>query len=142
MTPFNLHPQLDADTHFVADLPLCTVRLMNDARYPWLILIPRRDAIREIYELDSSAQQQLWQETTQLGELLMVVSGGEKLNIGALGNMVPQLHMHVIARRSDDEAWPGPVWGVGTAEPHDSETLTVLIDTLRMKIAELPSYSY
>ncbi|MDH2296507.1 HIT family protein [Cobetia sp. 29-18-1] len=142
MTPFNLHPQLDADTHFVADLPLCTVRLMNDARYPWLVLIPRRDAIREIYELDSSAQQQLWQETTQLGELLMTVSGGEKLNIGALGNMVPQLHMHVIARRSDDEAWPGPVWGVGTAEPHDSETLTVLVDTLRMKIAELPSYSY
>ncbi|MDL2190659.1 HIT family protein [Cobetia sp. LC6] len=142
MPPFSLHPQLDADTHFVADLPLCTVRLMNDARYPWLILIPRRDAIREIYELDSSAQQQLWQETTQLGELLMTVSGGEKLNIGALGNMVPQLHMHVIARRSDDAAWPGPVWGVGTAEPHDNEALTVLIDTLRMKIAELPSYSY
>ncbi|AVV33918.1 MULTISPECIES: HIT domain-containing protein [Cobetia] len=142
MTPFSLHPQLDADTHFVADLPLCTVRLMNDARYPWLVLIPRRDAIREIYELDSSAQQQLWQETTQLGELLMTVSGGEKLNIGALGNMVPQLHMHVIARRSDDAAWPGPVWGVGTAEPHDSEALTVLVDTLRMKIAELPSYSY
>ena len=142
MNNFELDERLTADTLPIAELPLSRVLLMNDARYPWLVLIPRRDAIREIYELDSSAQQQLWQETTQLGELLMTVSGGEKLNIGALGNMVPQLHMHVIARRSDDAAWPGPVWGVGTAEPHDNEALTVLVDTLRMKIAELPSYSY
>lgn len=142
MSDFHLHTQLEADTHFVADLALCSVRLMNDARYPWLILVPRRANIREVYELDNTSQHQLWHETTLLGELLMLVSGSEKLNIGTLGNVVSQLHVHVIARNSDDATWPGPVWGVGRAETYESETLTVLIDTLRMKIAELPSYSF
>ncbi|TKD62182.1 HIT domain-containing protein [Cobetia marina] len=142
MNDFTLHPQLEADTHFVADLALCSVRLMNDARYPWLMLVPRRADIREVYELDSHSQHQLWHEATLLGELLMQLSDGEKLNIGTLGNVVSQLHVHVIARSSDDATWPGPVWGVGRPKAYDNEALTTLIDTLRMKIAELPTYSF
>lgn len=117
-TDFTLHERLAADTHVVGDLALCRVLLMNDARFPWLILVPRRDALREVYELASEDQALLWSEATQLGELLMHGFSGNKLNIATLGNQVPQLHVHVIVRHQDDAAWPGPVWGVGKAEPY------------------------
>ncbi len=108
---FTLHPTLAKDSVTLGDLPLCRVLLIKDRQYPWLVLVPRRDDIREIYQLSSADQQQFWRESTQLGEQLMHVFKGDKLNIGALGNMVPQLHVHHIVRYMEDVAWPAPVWG-------------------------------
>ncbi len=115
MSAFVLHPRLAADCLPVGDLELCQVLLMNDSRYPWLILVPRVADIREVFELTSAAQAQLWREVTATGQNLLAASGSTKLNIGALGNLVPQLHVHVIGRRADDAAWPAPVWGLGVA---------------------------
>lgn len=118
MTEFELHPQLAADCHQVGDLPLSRVLLLNDRRYPWLILVPRRAHLREIYQLSPVDRAQLLDESCRVGERLMCTFGGDKLNIGALGNLVPQLHIHHIVRRVDDPAWPGPVWGHSPAEPY------------------------
>lgn len=128
---FELHRQLAADTIAVGDLGLCRVLLMNDANYPWLILVPRRADIREAYELSESEQALLWQEVTATGEAMMQALNGHKLNIGALGNMVPQLHVHVIVRQPDDAAWPGPVWGKTAAIPYDEAGLEARLAQLR-----------
>ncbi len=108
---FELHPQLAADTLMLGDWPLCRVLLMNDARYPWCILVPRRNGIREIYELPVADQQQLLSESVRLGRMLMRLFNGHKLNVAALGNMVPQLHLHHVVRDPADPAWPAPIWG-------------------------------
>lgn len=108
---FELHPRLAADTLALGDAPLCRVLLMNDAQFPWAILVPRRAAIREIHDLDEPDQVQLLRESVALGRALMAAFAGHKLNLGALGNLVPQLHLHHIVRYPDDPAWPGPVWG-------------------------------
>ncbi|MDT0619220.1 HIT family protein [Salinisphaera sp. P385] len=128
---FALHPRLAADTSPVVDLALSRVLLMDDARYPWLILVPMRPGLREIYDLVADDQATLWQEVTRVGEILMRATGGDKLNVAALGNQVPQLHMHVIARRTDDAVWPGPVWGVGQAETRDMRVRDALVKSLR-----------
>src|SRR3546814_11526674 len=108
---FTLHPQLAADTFPVGDWPLSRVLLMNDAQFPWLILVPRREALREIYELSLSAQQLLLREASTLGLALMDMFVGDMLNIGELGNLVPPLPLHTIVRHLDDPAWPPPVAG-------------------------------
>jgi diadenosine tetraphosphate (Ap4A) HIT family hydrolase len=128
---FELHPQLAADTVLVGDLPLCRLLLMNDQQYPWTILVPRRAGLREIYELHESDQQRFWRESAQLGRTLMTAFSGDKLNIGALGNMVPQLHIHHIVRFNGDPAWPAPVWGKHPAKPYDSTSLNERLHTLR-----------
>lgn len=110
-TGFSLHPQLAKDCIAVGQLPLSQLLMMNDAQYPWFILVPRRAAIREIHELAPPDQQQLLAESSALGAALMNAFAGEKLNLAALGNMVPQLHLHHIVRHSSDPAWPRPVWG-------------------------------
>lgn len=107
----------------MGELPLSRLLLLNDARYPWFVLVPRREAITEIYQLDEAEQQQLLRESSQLGQFLMESFNGDKLNIGALGNLVPQLHLHHIVRYRDDAAWPGPVWGVGISEPYTEPEL-------------------
>ena len=112
---FTLHPQLAVDTVLVGDFPLCRLLLSRDANYPWCILVPRRDNIREVYELEQADRQQLLDESCVLSEEMQSLFGAEKMNVAALGNMVPQLHVHHIARFSNDAAWPGPVWG--SAEP-------------------------
>ena len=109
---FALHPRLAGDTVAVADLPLCRLLLMNDAQYPWFILVPRRDGAREIYQLADADQQQLLRESAALSRAAMDAFGGEKLNVAALGNVVPQLHVHHVVRHAGDPAWPRPVWGV------------------------------
>ncbi|HAA44179.1 MAG: histidine triad (HIT) protein [Halomonas sp. 54_146] len=119
MTNFELDERLAADTFPVADLPLCRVLLMNDARYPWAILVPRQAAISEVFELSAADQQQLWREATQLGEAMKTALAGDKLNIATLGNVVSQLHIHVVIRRHNDAAWPAPVWGNGSPSPYD-----------------------
>ncbi|GAA0582216.1 HIT domain-containing protein [Halomonas salifodinae] len=121
MSDITLDPRLEADTLPVTELGLCQVRLMNDARFPWLVLVPRRPGIREVYQLSTQDQATLWREATALGEGLMKTLSGDKLNLATLGNMVPQLHLHVIVRFAGDAAWPAPVWGQGRAEPYDAD---------------------
>lgn len=120
---FTLDPRLQADTQHVVSLPLCEVLLMNDARFAWLILVPRRNGLTEIIDLPGNAQQDLWQEINQVAAALRDSVPCDKLNIGALGNIVRQLHVHVIARIEGDAAWPGPVWGHGRVEPYAETAL-------------------
>ena len=110
-TGFALHPQLINDCLFVADLSLCRLLLMNDQQYPWCILVPRRSGVKEAYELDAGDQSQLHTESMQLCQVMMELFRGEKMNVAALGNVVPQLHVHHIVRYATDPCWPKPVWG-------------------------------
>ena len=108
---FELHPQLAKDTFLVGDLKLCRLLLMNDRNFPWLILVPRRTNLREIYELGRDDQVSFMIESNLIARLLTSVFKAEKLNIAALGNQVSQLHIHHIARYKNDACWPKPVWG-------------------------------
>ncbi|WP_266168993.1 HIT domain-containing protein [Dyella subtropica] len=137
-TGFMLDARLEADTHRVTSLPLCDVLLMNDARFPWLILVPHRAGLVEIADLPEEAQATLWQELNQAAAALRDVAPCDKLNLGALGNIVRQLHVHVVARREGDAAWPGPVWGSGPAEPYATAVLDDLLQRLRAAL-EVPA---
>ncbi|MFC5525552.1 HIT domain-containing protein [Rhodanobacter ginsengisoli] len=121
--PFVLDARLAADTRPVARLPLCDLRLMDDARYAWLVLVPRRDGLVEIADLSADEQATLWQEVNLAGRALRAVAPCDKLNLGALGNIVRQLHVHVVARCEGDPAWPGPVWGHGAAQAYAEAAL-------------------
>ena len=115
---FKLDERLEGDSLPVCELPLCTVRLMRDARFPWLLLVPRRPGASEIIDLDESDRETLMREIALASHALRDgLEICDKINVGSLGNMVPQLHVHVIARVVGDAAWPGPVWGSGVAEP-------------------------
>ena len=127
---FELDPWLAADTFLVGDTPLCQVLLMNDARYPWLILVPRLGDITEPFELTKPDQAQLWQESMRLGQAMKAHFAADKINIAALGNQVAQLHVHHIARFHTDDAWPGPVWGVGSAVSYSDTALDALMEDL------------
>ena len=116
MTGFSLHPQLAADTVPVLDLELCAVLLMDEVAWPWLVLVPRKPNLREFMDLDPAAQHRLMEEIVRAQRALQGLYRPDKLNVGALGNMVPQLHIHVIARIQGDPAWPGPVWGAKAKE--------------------------
>lgn len=128
---FALHPRLNADCIVLGQFALCQVLLLNDARFPWFILVPMRDDITEIYELDHTDQQQLVRESAAFGQAIMDYYDGDKLNIGALGNMVPQLHIHHIVRKIDDAAWPGAVWGSGEGVPYMPQAIVLLKSELR-----------
>jgi diadenosine tetraphosphate (Ap4A) HIT family hydrolase len=114
---FDLDPRLAADTLFAGHLALCEVRLMDDVRFEWLVLVPRRPGVRELHDLAADDLARLVGEVTAASRLLSA-RGAHKVNVGALGNLVPQLHVHVVARHPGDEAWPGPVWGAGTRRPY------------------------
>jgi diadenosine tetraphosphate (Ap4A) HIT family hydrolase len=131
---WSLHPQLEKDTIDIGDLPLSRVLVIRDANYPWLLLVPRRAEAVEIIDLDEVEQAQLMTETSRAARALKEVTKCDKLNIAALGNMVPQLHVHIIARRKQDAAWPRPVWGVVPPLPHDAEEVQNFISALRRKI--------
>jgi diadenosine tetraphosphate (Ap4A) HIT family hydrolase len=128
---FSLHPQLAADTVPVGDLPLSRVLLANDASYPWLILVPRLPALTEIIDLEENAQIQLLNEIAAASNALKDLTACDKLNIAALGNMVAQLHVHVIARSRSDAAWPKPVWGAAAPKTYDEAMREALIADLR-----------
>ncbi|QDE39089.1 HIT domain-containing protein [Luteibacter pinisoli] len=115
---FELDARLAGDTLVVGDLPLCRVLLMRDSRFAWLVLVPRQTGLAEVADLAEADRAALWREVDQAGAALRAVAPCDKLNIGALGNIVRQLHVHVVARVEGDAAWPGPVWGSGKAEPH------------------------
>lgn len=136
---FRLDPRLEADSVFVADGPLSQLRLVDDARFPWLVLVPRVAGAVEWIDLDGASQRLLLAEINQAGNLLRQhFAPIDKLNIGALGNVVRPLHVHVIGRREGDAAWPGPVWGAGQRRPYGGEAPT-LASRLARAMAELPA---
>ena len=130
-TPFELDARLAGDTFVVGDLALCRVVLMRDSRYAWLVLVPRRAALVEVSDLPDDEQALLWREVGIAGRALRAVAPCDKLNIGALGNIVRQLHVHVVARREGDAAWPGPVWGFGKPEAYAEDEAERLVDAIR-----------
>ena len=134
MTDFIYDPRLAADTFAVLALPLCDVRLMNDARWPWLILVPRIADASEVHDLSDATQIQLAQETALVARALKDVTNCEKINSAAIGNIVRQLHVHVIARSQDDGNWPGPVWGFGAKVLYDPAAVAGRIKALKMRI--------
>ncbi|CCD94574.1 conserved hypothetical protein, Histidine triad (HIT)hydrolase domain [Bradyrhizobium sp. ORS 375] len=131
---WSLHPQLAKDTINIGDLPLSRVLVIKDANYPWLLLVPRREGAVEIIDLDEVAQAQLMTEITRVSRAIKEITKCDKLNVAALGNMVPQLHIHIIARRTSDVAWPRPVWGVAPPVPHDAQEVESFISAVRRKI--------
>jgi len=127
-----LHPQLKKDCFVLGEFNLCTLLLLNDANYPWFILVPKRENIREIHQLSENDQQQLMAESMFFSRALEQVFQPDKLNIAALGNVVPQLHIHHIARYSSDACWPAPVWGAVNAIPYRQKQ----IETIKNKLFE------
>ena len=128
---FTLHPQLAADTFLVGSLPLCQILLMNDARCPWLILVPQREGLRDWHDVAKADLEVFHEEVRLVSEKLSALTKADKMNVASLGNMVPQLHIHIIARQTGDFAWPGPVWGVGTAEPYNETDKTHMIQDIK-----------
>lgn len=133
---FALDPRLEQDTLPIGDFPLCRLLLSNDSNYPWFILVPRRADISELFQLDSQDQAQLWRETTGLAELLKDSFDADKLNVATLGNVVSQLHMHVIVRKREDAAWPAPVWGKHPAKPYAAEQVAAIRERLRLVLTD------
>lgn len=134
MSAFILHPRLAADTAFVADWELSRVLLMDDARYAWAILVPRRADVTELFDLAAEDRAMLAEETSRAAQVLKAMSGARKINIGALGNLVPQLHVHVVARSEGDAAWPSPVWGHGTAVRYEPARRDAFVEELRARL--------
>ena len=123
---FVLHPRLAADTHLLGAMPIADLLLMNDARFPWCILVPRLADARELHALPRDVRIALLDEVAQVAAVLEQQFNALKMNIAALGNLVPQLHVHIIARHAADAAWPAPVWGVGQATPYARAALQAL----------------
>lgn len=129
---FTLDARLAQDTLPIGDFPLCRLLLMNDANYPWFILVPRCEEVSELFQLDPQDQAQLWLEATDLAELLKDMFGADKMNVATLGNVVSQLHVHVIARRRGDASWPAPVWGQVPARPYTPEQVATIRHKLKL----------
>ncbi len=130
-----LDPRLAADSVLVAEGPLSQLRLVDDARFPWLVLVPRMAGAVEWIDLDGAAQRLLLAEVNLAGRLLRALGPVHKLNVGALGNVVRQLHVHVVARNEGDAAWPGPVWGAGLRVPYPADRREALLAQLREGLA-------
>ncbi len=133
---FILDSRLEQDTLPIGDFPLCRLLLMNDAQYPWFILVPRREAVSELFQLDAADQQQLWRETTSFAEIVKDSFGADKMNVATLGNVVSQLHMHVIARSRDDAAWPAPVWGRHQPKPYTQDQAAAIRARLKTVLTD------
>jgi diadenosine tetraphosphate (Ap4A) HIT family hydrolase len=131
MSDFAVDPVIASLTHTLADWPLCRVFLYDDARYQWALLVPRRPGAVEMCDLDAADQAQLMAEIVKLSSLVRAAPGVEKLNVGNLGNMVPQLHVHVVGRRKGDPAWPGPVWGHSDPQRYPSPEQSPLAALVR-----------
>lgn len=132
---FEIHPKLLADCVYVGELYLCEVLLMNDSRFPWVILVPKSEGLRDFHDIPLEQRDDLYDEIEAVSKTLKLYCDAHKLNVAALGNQVPQLHIHVIGRRTDDAAWPGPVWGSGESEPYGPEALDSFCSELRIALA-------
>jgi len=137
MIDFTLDSRLEADTYLVGELTLSRVLLMDDARFPWVILVPKRTNIREIIDLELRDRAMLYRETESVMEAMKRLFSPTKLNVAALGNMVPQLHMHVIARFEDDQAWPKPVWSVGERVRYAPDAATARVQEISIALGRL-----
>lgn len=135
---FSLNERLRADTRPVTDLELCRVLLMNNRLWPWLVLVPMREGAVEIHRLEEDDQATLMREFAQASRVVERLFSPDKMNVGALGNMVPQLHVHVIGRTRGDPAWPGPVWGSGHVEPYEEADADALVDRLAKAFRATP----
>ena len=131
MSQFRPDPAFEAGSVAAAEWPLCHVRLQDDARFPWLILIPRVEGAVELADLSAEQRAALMEETVRAGALVRRLGAVDKLNVGALGNVTPQLHVHVVGRRIDDPAWPGPVWGHSPAQAYDARALEAAVASAR-----------
>lgn len=127
---FELHPDLKRDGINIGDFPLCRVLLINDAAYPWFVLVPRRAGIRDAIDLSPQDYMQLWQESRIFSKAIMNAFKGDKLNVASLGNMTPQLHVHHIIRYKTDPAWPGPIWGKQPLTPYDDQKIDTILGTV------------
>lgn len=134
MANFDLDPRLARDTKYVGRIAGSLLLLMNDARYPWLILVPEISGVTELHELDESTFSQVTKAMVVLSKALQDITGAAKMNLAALGNQVPMLHIHIIARQADDAAWPGPVWGHGDAEPYSEAASRALLIALQERL--------
>jgi len=132
--PWSLHPQLARDTIAIGDLALSRLLVVNDANWPWLLLVPRRPGASEIIDLDEVERAQLMTEISRVARALKEVTGCDKLNVAALGNVVAQLHVHVIARRAGDAGWPKPIWGAAQPVPHDARDLDRFVAAIKRKV--------
>ena len=135
---FSLHPRLQQDCLVLGRFDLCRALLMNESTYPWLILVPERPAIREIFELTDADQMQLIRESSRLAAHLQRAFDADKLNVAAIGNLVPQLHVHHVVRYRTDPAWPAPVWGHGPPRPYEPEALALFLE--RLQLTRLPGF--
>ena len=135
-----LHPQLRKDCLVIGRFPLCVLLLMRDANYPWFILVPDREGVTEIHQLSEADQMQLMRESSTLAGFLEREFRADKINIAALGNMVPQLHIHHVVRYREDPAWPAPVWGRVPARPYTDKALADVVEKLRAGL--LPEFEY
>jgi len=139
--PWSLHPQLARDTTVIGDLALSRLLVVNDANWPWLLLVPRRPGVSEIIDLDEVERAQLMTEISRVACALKEVTACDKLNVAALGNVVPQLHVHVIARRSGDAGWPKPIWGAAAPLAHDARELDRFVTAIKGKVWVAPEGS-
>lgn len=132
---YQLHPRLEQDTIRLGQFDLCDVLLMNDARYPWVILVPKRADITEVFQLSNDEQQQLMAESTFVARQLAEMVSADKMNIAMLGNVVSQLHIHHVARFTTDAVWPDPIWGKGQAVPYNEEESEAICQQLKAVLA-------
>jgi diadenosine tetraphosphate (Ap4A) HIT family hydrolase len=135
LSEFELDPRLARDTELVASLGLCQLRMMKDSRWPWFMLVPQRNGVSEVFELTPLDQAILTFETNTVAAALKKATGAEKTNVAAIGNIVRQLHVHIVARSEGDPNWPGPIWGFGQAEAYDNAARQILIDRLTENLA-------
>jgi diadenosine tetraphosphate (Ap4A) HIT family hydrolase len=134
---FKLDPRIEKDSTFIKDLSLCQIRLQNDSRYPWLVLLPRKNDLTEVYELNEQDQELLIKESSLVSKGLALTTGCKKVNVANLGNVVSQLHWHVVARFEQDLTWPGPIWGVGTSVPWDDQKRVEFIDSFLQNLTSI-----
>jgi diadenosine tetraphosphate (Ap4A) HIT family hydrolase len=135
LSGFELDARLARDTELVASLGLCQLRIMKDARWPWFMLVPQRNGVSEVFELKPLDQALLTFETNMVAEALKQATGAEKINVAAIGNIVRQLHVHIVARSEGDPNWPGPIWGFGQPEAYDETEKQALINRLTENLA-------
>lgn len=131
MSSFKLNERLKADTHLISELENCSLLLLNDARWPWLILVPRIEGAQEWHDLTKGQRIMIDDEVARVASSLQKLTNCEKINIASIGNMVRQLHVHVIARNEGDANWPGPVWGFGEREPYGVDSAASFIENFK-----------
>jgi len=141
MNNFQLDARLAADTVFIGTFSLCEIRLMNDSRWPWLVLVPMLQGAEEIHDLSPAEQAQIAKETSRVATALKAHTNCTKINTGALGNIVRQLHIHVIARNENDPNWPGPVWGYGAREEYSEAGLEKIVGRMKVQLADSARFS-